>query len=547
MSNNLFWVIQMLSQLPIKFKILIIPLVGLVCFLATLGFNYSISSANSERLNKVENQQFPILELSSENLVIEAKIIEQLKTAVTSKELDMVQHARANAEKIRNNLKKINGYSPELKSSTDEMLTLFNDYFRKGESISLSMINGTVDYSTFSDQIKAMNEAEKLLKGSLVNFKSDSLNRFQTTIKETKDESNFSLMISFWIAILMTIVLTAISLMIERVINQSLTAVIDSMKEMASGAGDLTQRINKSSKDEIGELVHWFNKIVEKLHNIIGEVVSTTTPLVNVSSKLQDMTQESKTLSDTQQRAANQASEAMSDILSSVDHVSSNATTAKNETTSADQVANQGIKIVDRTISGMKDLAQEIETASDTVQTLKNDTENVGHILQVIQGIAEQTNLLALNAAIEAARAGEQGRGFAIVADEVRTLASKTHSATNEIQNIIEQLQKSSTTATEIMKSSEEKASQTVESAEETGTAFSQISEKISHISDMNNSISVSAQDQQETAYRIKNIVQEIDQASNQGAKNTQEVVTATDSLANATTQLKAIAGQFKI
>lgn len=537
----------MLSQLPIKFKILIIPLVGLVCFLATLGFNYSISSANSDRLNKVENQQFPILELSSENIVIEAKIIEQLKTAVTSKEIDLVQHARANSEKIRNNLKKINGYSPELKSSTDEMLALFNDYFRKGESISLSMINGTVDYSTFSDQIKAMNDAEKLLKGSLVNFKSDSLNRFQTTIKETKDESNFSLMISFWIAILMTIVLTAISLMIERVINQSLSAVIESMKEMASGAGDLTQRINKSSKDEIGELVHWFNKIVEKLHGIIGEVVSNTTPLVNVSSKLQDMTKESKTLSDTQQRAANQASEAMSDILSSVDHVSSNATTAKNETTSADQVANQGIKIVDRTISGMKDLAQEIETASNTVQTLKNDTENVGHILQVIQGIAEQTNLLALNAAIEAARAGEQGRGFAIVADEVRTLASKTHSATNEIQNIIEQLQKSSTTATEIMKSSEEKASETVESAEETGTAFSQISEKISHISDMNNSISVSAQDQQETAYRIKNIVQEIDQASNQGAKNTQQVVTATDSLANATTQLKAIAGQFKI
>ncbi|MFT7131027.1 MAG: methyl-accepting chemotaxis protein [Gammaproteobacteria bacterium] len=319
-----------------------------------------------------------------------------------------------------------------------------------------------------------------------------------------------------------------------------------SLKDIAQGEGDLTKRLVQKSDDETGQVVYWFNHFVEKLHLTIVEVVSLISPLSEVSKQLNVVISETTTATAEQCDIASHVTQSIEEMIQTVNEVAQHAASAADAASEAEIESKNSQTIVNETVTLISELAAETTNASDVITKLETDTENVGKILDVIKGVAEQTNLLALNAAIEAARAGEQGRGFAVVADEVRTLASRTQESTQEIQSVIEGLQSAARSAVSVMDESKMRANSSVGQAEKTGSSLHEITEKVTTISDMNRQIAVVTEEQAQTSKNIKENVNKMQEASNGTLSTIQEANTLTDTLDKFSKQLETISSQFR-
>jgi methyl-accepting chemotaxis protein len=325
-----------------------------------------------------------------------------------------------------------------------------------------------------------------------------------------------------------------------------LNEITVSLKDIAQGEGDLTKRLVQKSDDETGQVVYWFNHFVEKLHLTIVEVVSLISPLSEVSKQLNVVISETTTATAEQCDIASHVTQSIEEMIQTVNEVAQHAASAADAASEAEIESKNSQTIVNETVTLISELAAETTNASDVITKLETDTENVGKILDVIKGVAEQTNLLALNAAIEAARAGEQGRGFAVVADEVRTLASRTQESTQEIQSVIEGLQSAARSAVSVMDESKMRANSSVGQAEKTGSSLHEITEKVTTISDMNRQIAVVTEEQAQTSKNIKENVNKMQEASNGTLSTIQEANTLTDTLDKFSKQLETISSQFR-
>jgi methyl-accepting chemotaxis protein len=236
----------------------------------------------------------------------------------------------------------------------------------------------------------------------------------------------------------------------------------------------------------------------------------------------------------------------MNEMTATVRDVAKNAELAAESAGEANALTQAGQGVVATTVTGIGALAQEIDGAAGTIQTVKEDSVKIGSVLDVIRGIAEQTNLLALNAAIEAARAGEQGRGFAVVADEVRTLASRTQGSTQEIQGMIKSLQSGTEQAVAVMESSRSKAQASVEQAHQAGASLTAISRAVNNISDMNAQIASAATEQESVSEEINRNITIISQVANESAQGAEQINAASQDLARLATELQSAVAQFK-
>jgi methyl-accepting chemotaxis protein len=230
-----------------------------------------------------------------------------------------------------------------------------------------------------------------------------------------------------------------------------------------------------------------------------------------------------------------------------VERVARNAVDASQAARSADQEAQSGRKVVDEVVAAIDELATEVGNSSQMILSLKDNAEQIGSVLDVIRGIAEQTNLLALNAAIEAARAGEQGRGFAVVADEVRTLASRTQESTEEIQAMIEKLQQGANAAVSAMQSGQQKTENTVQRAGSAGDALGAITEAVSRIAEMNAHIAHAAEEQSTVARDINRNVSEIHGLSSEAVNGAEMAAEASQALQTMAEELQQVIREFRI
>ena len=347
--------------------------------------------------------------------------------------------------------------------------------------------------------------------------------------------------------ITVTIIFSAlIAWLVSRLVSAPLKRLSLAMNDIAVGHGDLTQRIQEDSKDEIGMLANSFNEFVSRIHIMIIEVALTLQAVKSETGRIQQETQGVVSNASRQQGESTQAATAVNEMSATSDTVTEHANEAAQATQSASSESQTARDMLSDTVVSIHKLAEEIESSSVVISHLERDVGNIASILDVIRGIADQTNLLALNAAIEAARAGEQGRGFAVVADEVRTLASKTQDSTGEIQVMIERLQQGARAAVQAMESSRESSTYTVQQANTANDSIDAISQSISVINEMNLQIAAAATQQSQVSDSINRNVQEIASMSHDMVGKVKTTEQGFEMLTTQCAQLEELVGQFR-
>ncbi len=386
---------------------------------------------------------------------------------------------------------------------------------------------------------------------ALLDKKMDALVKYAETkgkgffgVAQAKSSSAYVLTIS--LIVIGAIFGIVIAFVLGRMIINPINTLKSTIEEIETNS-DLLTRIDISSKDEIGMAAYAFNSMLDKFQALIQQISSATTQLATASEEVSAVANESAQNVDRQRNETDQVATAINEMTTTVQEVANNATSAANAAQSADNESKGGKVVVMNTVQAIEELANEVDNTSVIIQQVEEDSNNISTILDVIKGIAEQTNLLALNAAIEAARAGEQGRGFAVVADEVRTLASRTQESTNEIHDMIEKLQVGSKNAVQAMEKGRGKATIGVEHAKEASEALEAITRSVATINDMNTQIASAAEEQSSVSEEINRSIISIREVSEQTASGSAQTTTTSHELANLATQLQSLVAQFKV
>lgn len=323
--------------------------------------------------------------------------------------------------------------------------------------------------------------------------------------------------------------------------------VVTRLEDIASGEGDLTQRLDVSSQDEIGQLAQGFNKFLDKLQSIISDVVDTTLQIGTTSQQSTIAAQQTRASSDSQFKEVDLVATAAEEMTQTASLVVQNAETAVNAAELANEAAGSGQNVVEQSQTEMARLVERMTAAVPVVEELANNNANITEILSVIEGISEQTNLLALNAAIEAARAGEQGRGFAVVADEVRNLASRTQDSVGEIRHVIENVQKGTRDVVQAIQEGNDLANDSASHVKRAAAELNHIFEAIASINDMNSQIVRAAEEQQSVSAEVNQSVSNIRDLSAQILSQAEESETVSSQIGALSNKQQQLVSQFKV
>jgi methyl-accepting chemotaxis protein len=332
-------------------------------------------------------------------------------------------------------------------------------------------------------------------------------------------------------------------------VNKILLQKLRRISEVANAVsnGDISKHCDMESHDLIGDIVKSFNEMAQNLRGMIGEITGSTAQLAAAAEELTAITENTSHGIRQQQAEIDQVATAVNEMVATVQEVARNAEQAAHAAQNADQSAKSGALVATEAMGGIDVLVNEVEKSAAVIHELEAESENIGMVLDVIKGIAEQTNLLALNAAIEAARAGEQGRGFAVVADEVRTLASRTQKSTQEIHTMIERLQSGASNAVKVMEKARAQGKKGVDQVEKAAESLAEIAGAVATINDMNTQIASAAEEQSAVAEEINRNVVNISQAAVQSANGSAQTASSSEDLARLAAQLQSLVGRFKM
>ena len=388
-------------------------------------------------------------------------------------------------------------------------------------------------------------QVEKL--GAFINFEPWQVILVNGVYLDTLND----LLLQHALKLLTTVVISALTMaalifLIARSITQPLRNMLLRTRDIAEGEGDLTHRLPLDGKDELTQINSAFNGFISKIQGLVKQTHGSSLSVSAAAEELSAVTQQSSQTVFQQEQETNQVATAMNEMTATVQEVASNAASAASAAHNATEQTSSGQKRLEETLTTLNDLDNSIQSTAKTLERLKEGTENIGVVMDVINSIAEQTNLLALNAAIEAARAGEYGRGFAVVADEVRTLASRTQEGTTEIQNMIDSLVSEADHSCRAMSESSKKAAETVNHAQETALALQKVDGDINLIADMCTQIASAAEQQAAVADEINRNIVNISELSTQTSEASNHTMEASQDLARLAEGLNQQVSQFK-
>ncbi len=326
-------------------------------------------------------------------------------------------------------------------------------------------------------------------------------------------------------------IIVGLALVVVRSIIRPLKSAVSAMNSIASGDGDLTRRLDVDGKDELSQLATAFNSFADQVHGLVERVLASTRTLNEASAELNQVMGEAEEGVERQKSESDQVATAMNEMTAAAQEVANNASEASDAADRANGQVCDAQGLVHQTIEVIGGLSEQVGEGVKVIEKLGADSRKIDNVLEVIREIADQTNLLALNAAIEAARAGEAGRGFAVVADEVRTLASRTQQSTQEIQATIERLQTGAGNAVTLIGAISERSEATVVETRQVNDALQRISEAVATINEMNTQIASAAEEQTSVSETINQNVHEIVAITEQTAQGTRRAGTATQRL----------------
>ncbi|WP_037375216.1 methyl-accepting chemotaxis protein [Sedimenticola selenatireducens] len=309
---------------------------------------------------------------------------------------------------------------------------------------------------------------------------------------------------------------------------------------------DISHQCTLVSHDLIGEIINSFNQMGANLRDMIGRIGSSTHALDENTQQLAGIAEQGREKAAQQQVESRQAVQAIDEISDSIHQVSEMAVEVAGSSGQVDQFAKESTLIATEAIGSISALIADMNKAGDVISQVDEKSASIGMVMDVIRNIAEQTNLLALNAAIEAARAGEQGRGFAVVADEVRTLATRTQESTEEIEKIIGQLQTGSRSAVNVMDNARSRAIQTEEHFEHAAELLAEIAGAISSVTLISNNLSTATASQNALIGTIKDHMEQIDESSQDTSQGALLVAESSNRLSHQAHELREMLEQFR-
>ncbi|MBO2613371.1 methyl-accepting chemotaxis protein [Shewanella algae] len=353
-----------------------------------------------------------------------------------------------------------------------------------------------------------------------------------------------------WLTLMIVIVITLVTAtLILFAAQRTVTPIrnmLDNLNDIAQGEGDLTKRLQVHGEDEIAQLGQAFNRFVDKLQHIIRDVTTATHEVQAASGSIHAQTQAIAAQLANHNNETDQVVTAITEMSSTAQEVAMNTTQVAEATHVASDEVAKAQECVDTSLTEISTLMAEINSAADHIQSLNEQSQKINSVLSVIGGIAEQTNLLALNAAIEAARAGEQGRGFAVVADEVRSLASRTQASTLEINEMLSELHRLVSQAVSAMEESQQSCHRSVESSRLISESLGAVTSSVTSINDMSTQIATAATEQSSVTeeinrniYAIQEIVAELLHSSEEAARVSQTVSHSGDNLGQLVNQFR--------
>jgi methyl-accepting chemotaxis protein len=540
-----------LRNFSLKYKILLPGVIGVVGFAIYLAVNFSSGKLNSTILGEVQDSYLPALELTGKNLSLLDKVKQDLVFAATTGEPSMVDDAEKLADEMKKNVaqleKNLDAADQVKQGEIAAINRSLTSYLDTVIPLTRAMIAGTADMGQAQASMKKSKENLQALEKELTQTRDESRSDFINAVKEVNARSEKVLAVGMVMGVIVMVLLIGIAFWVARMVTADIKDVAKSLQDIASGEADLTIQLKSKGKDEVGELVRWFNTFVQRLRGIIGEVVNSTSHLAAAAEEMSNIVMQAKEGAGHQQQETEQLASATNEMTATIESMAQYASEAAQAAQQADQESVGGKNVVAGTIDTIDALVSEVEATSSAIHKLEQESTNIGKVLDVIRDIADQTNLLALNAAIEAARAGEQGRGFAVVADEVRVLAQRSSQSTSEIREIIERLQSEARDAVQVMQSGREKAKESASQAAQAGNALEVITSKVSGINKMNTEIALTAAQQSSVAEEINRNITNINNIAQETAEGAGQTATASEELAGLAMRLQGLVGQFKV
>ena len=535
------------AGVSIRWKILGLALGLSIGFMALLGVAMMALRSTNEGLSQMQGTYYPVLVAAQANREAIERMAETFNTAVTIGELDSLSVTKQYLQDMEKRFKEQSKLLPEKAADIGKMASDTQSYYDAAFGLAESLIQGKADMSKVAGIAAENSQKLQSLTSALTQFQKQREKDFTSLVNQADERTGrtASLLWIIWAVLLVGGLSWAI--WTANGISYRVLKVANSLDEMSRGNADLTLRLHTSAHDEMGDLTAAFNRFMDKLQSNIRETIESIGHLESAMRALSHSSGVTSSCISDQHNAIEQTTQALGEMFVSFRHIAEHAADASAAASGAEEEAHAGGKVVEQTIDGINQVAEEVSATAQVIAQLESYTNNVGSILDAIRGIAEQTNLLALNAAIEAARAGEQGRGFAVVADEVRTLASRTQVSTGEIQKVLQELQSGSRNAVVSMERAKSLAQQAVSQSGKSGQSLQQITGSVSGITAVNNQIAAATEEQHATSQLIQGYVEEIQKMAQDAIAATGELGNVSAELGVVTEHLQHVATQFKV